>query len=84
MVTVTLRNLRVSVIHIYSRSPALTGVASGSFQLGFPVFPVDCENQYCSSNESASCPASIPQPSTVCKRLRAGSRLGCPDWTEHR
>jgi len=35
----TLRNLLVSVIHLYSRSPALTGVASGSFRLGFPVFP---------------------------------------------
>ena len=36
MVVATLRNLRVSVIHLYSHSPALTGVASGSFRLGFP------------------------------------------------
>ena len=84
MVVARLRNLRVSVIHLYSRSPAVTGVASGSFRLGFPIFPSGCENPYRSSNGSAGCPASIPRPSLVCKRLGSGNRLGCPDCTEHR
>jgi len=39
MVVATLRNLQVSVIHLYSLIPALTGVASGSFQLGFRYSP---------------------------------------------
>ena len=37
MVVATLRNLQVSVIHLYSLSPALTGVASG---------PSDCDSPY--------------------------------------
>jgi len=44
IVVATLRNLQVSVIHLYSRSRELTGVASGSFRLGFPAFPVGYEN----------------------------------------
>jgi len=39
MVMATLRNLGVSVIHLYSRRPVLTGVASGLFRLGFPYSP---------------------------------------------
>jgi len=83
MVVATLRNLQVCVIHLYSLSPALTGVASGSFRLGFPVFPSGCENPYRSSNGSAGCPASVPRPSLVCKRLGPGTRLGGPGYPEH-
>jgi len=39
MVVATLGNLQVSVIHLYSLRPALPGVASGSFRLGFPYSP---------------------------------------------
>jgi len=83
MVVATLPNLRGSVIHLYSRSPALTGVAIGSFRLGFPVFTAGCEYPYRSSNRSAGCPASIGRPSRVCKRLGSGNRLRSPDCTEH-
>ena len=39
MVMATLLNLGVSVIHLYSRSSALTGVASGSFRLRLVYAP---------------------------------------------
>ena len=83
MVVTTLRNLRVSVIHRYSRSPALRSVTSSSFRLGFPGFLPGCKNPYRLSNGRAGSPASIPQPSLVCKRLRSGNHLGCPGCTKH-
>jgi len=83
LVVATLRNLPVSVIHLYSLSPALTGVASGAFRFGFPVFSSVCENPYGSSNGSAGCRASFPRPSLMCKRFGPGNRLGGPGYLEN-
>jgi len=79
----TLRNPRVRVIYAYFVTPALTGVASGSFRLGLPIFAVSSENSYCSSNGCAARSASVPVPSVVPKRLGPWNRLGCPGHPEH-